>query len=100
MKKKIRLALVGAGGIGKIWAEAIKKTEGVELVVVVDVNLAAAKAIEETFLQCIVTSDWKDVLKDKSVDALLVATPHKFLAPISLAALKAGKMCFARNRAG
>ena len=47
MKKKIRLALIGAGGIGKIWAEAIKKTESVELAVVVDVNLEAAKAIAE-----------------------------------------------------
>jgi len=100
MKKKIRLALIGAGGIGKIWAEAIKKTESVELAVVVDVNIEAAKSIAEGFPECIVTSDWKDVLKDKNVDALLVATPHKFLAPISLAALKAGKHVFCEKPCG
>lgn len=100
MKKNVRLALIGAGGIGKIWAEAIKKTEGIELAVVVDVNIEAAKSIAIGFSDCIVTDDWNDVLKDKNIDALLVATPHKFLAPISYAALKAGKHVFCEKPCG
>jgi predicted dehydrogenase len=100
MKKKTRIALVGAGGIGKIWAEAIKKTKNVELAVVVDVNIDAAKTIAVAFPDCIVTSEWKDVLKDENVDALLVATPHKFLAPIAFAALSAGKHVFSEKPCG
>jgi predicted dehydrogenase len=100
MKKKTRIALVGAGGIGKVWAEAIKNTPSVELAVVVDVNIESAKTIAAAFPECIVTGNWRDVLKDKNIDALLVATPHKFLAPISLAALKAGKHVFCEKPCG
>lgn len=88
-KKSLRLALVGAGGIGKQWAEAIRKTPGIQLTVVVDVNLDGAKEIAATFSDCVVTSDWRDVVRDSSIDAVLVATPHKWLAPISYSALVA-----------
>jgi predicted dehydrogenase len=90
-KKSLRLALVGAGGIGKQWAEAIHKTAGVALAAVVDVNLTGAKEIASSFPDCIVTTDWHDVVGDPSIDAVLVATPHKWLAPISYGALMANK---------
>jgi len=96
----MRLALVGAGGIGKVWAEAIQRTRGVKLWAVADVNIEAAKAIAAGFPDCIVTTDWNDVLRDKNVDAVLVATPHKFLAPISHAALAAGKHVFCEKPCG
>jgi predicted dehydrogenase len=90
-KKTLRLALVGAGGIGKQWAEAIRRTRGIKLAAVVDVNLAGAKEIATTFSDCAATSDWHDVTRDASIDAVLVATPHKWLAPISYGALAAKK---------
>ena len=100
MKKKIHIALIGAGGIGKAWADAVKETKGVELAVVVDVNLESAKAIAASFSECIVTSDWKDAVKDNNIDAFIVATPHKFLAPISFTALTAGKHVFCEKPCG
>jgi len=85
------LALIGAGGIGRQWADAIKKQKGVRLKVVVDVNIKGAEEIASAFPNCIVSSDWRDVARDKNIDAVVVATPHKWLAPISFGMLQAGK---------
>jgi len=37
------------------------------------------------------TSRYEDVLADKNVDAVIIATPHHWHAPIALRALAAGK---------
>jgi predicted dehydrogenase len=89
--KKITLALIGAGGIGKQWADAIKKTNHATLGLIVDVNVQGAKEIAAQFPNCIVSSDWHDAAKNKNIDAAIVATPHKWLAPISYGMLAAKK---------
>lgn len=99
-KRKLRLALIGAGGIGKLWAQAIKEAEGIELRAVVDVSEKSAMEIAGQFPGCTVSSDWHFVMKDKAIDAVLVATPHKWLAPISYAALKAGKHVLSEKPSG
>ena len=38
-----------------------------------------------------VTSVWDDVIDDKEVDTVIVATTHNMLAPITMAAIRAGK---------
>jgi predicted dehydrogenase len=45
----LRIALIGAGGIGKIWAEGVKKTKSVDLAAVVDVREDSAAAIAKDF---------------------------------------------------
>lgn len=96
---KLNIALIGAGGIGKVWAAGLKKTTEVKLVCVADVNIESAKNIAEDF-DAAATSDWKDLLKNKEVEAVIVATPHKWLAPISKAFLAAGKHVLAEKPAG
>lgn len=98
--KKLTLALIGAGGIGKQWADAIRKTKGVELRLVVDVNMKGAEEIAKNFKDCFVSSDWGDAVRSKNIDALLVATPHKWLAPISYAALTAKKHVLSEKPSG
>lgn len=90
-RQPIRLALVGAGGIGKRWGNAIQRVKGIRLLLAVDVNGAAAAAIAKNYLLCDTETDWKAILKRDDIDAVIVATPHAFLSPISLACLKAGK---------
>jgi predicted dehydrogenase len=99
-QKKITLALVGAGGIGRLWAEAIREAKGVRLAVVVDVNERGAAEIAGRFPGCAVETDWKKAAKDKTIDAFLVATPHLWLAPISAGALRAGKHVFCEKPSG
>jgi predicted dehydrogenase len=100
MKKNITLALIGAGGIGTLWAEGIREAKGVNLRLVVDVNEKNAAMIAKLFPGSKTANDWRVAMKDKNIDAVLVATPHKWLAPISYAALKAGKHVFCEKPSG
>ncbi len=99
-KKNINLALIGAGGIGTLWAEALRGTKGIILSAVVDIDEQKALAIAKLFPNCITVKDWKQVMADKSIDAILVATPHKWLAPISFAALSSGKHVLCEKPSG
>src|SRR5260370_235093 len=43
---------------------------------------------------CQAGNDWQKLIEREDVDAIVVATPHKYLAPITTAALNAGKYVF------
>ena len=91
MNKRLRVALIGAGGIGHQWASALSGAKGVALVAVADTDEAKARAIAKDFPGCRALKGWKQIMADGEIDAVLIATPHKWLAPISYAALAAGK---------
>lgn len=97
--KPLNIALIGAGGIGKVWAAAFKKAPEMKLVCVADLDVARAKELAGGF-GAKTCGDWKDVLKDSAIDAVVVATPHNLLAPISAAALSAEKHVLAEKPAG
>ena len=100
VKRKINIALIGAGGIGHLWAKAIKEVKGVVLCMVVDIDEKSALSISQYFPGCIAVKDWRKVLTDNDIDAVLVTTPHKWLAPISFAALSAGKHVLCEKPSG
>lgn len=100
MNKKISLALVGAGGIGKIWAEGIREAGNIDLKIIIDVNEENAKEIAKNFPGARIAKDVAEALKDSGIEAVLVATPHKWLAPISYVALDAGKHVFCEKPSG
>ncbi|MFZ2202570.1 MAG: Gfo/Idh/MocA family oxidoreductase [Microgenomates group bacterium] len=89
--KKLNIVLVGAGGMGKRWARVVGQIKSATLVAVVDKDLAKAETLARQVPNCRAFARWQNVIADQSVSALIVATPHKFLAPISIAALKNGK---------
>lgn len=91
MTGKLNIVLIGAGNIGRRWARAIGMNDRVVLRAVVDVDLAKARALAQASGNCDALSDWRDVLTDDRASAVIVATPHNLLAPISLAFVKAGK---------
>ncbi len=89
--KKITLALIGAGGIGSVWVEAIKTIRSVSLVAVVDADLARVQKIAKQFPACRVYRNVESIVHDKTITMAIVATPHFLLAPISFQLLAAGK---------
>lgn len=90
MGKSIRIGIVGAGLIGTKRADAIRNTERGTLVAFADVDRARAKALGEKY-GVESAGEWKKFVTRKDLDAIVVAVPNVFAAPIVLAALKAGK---------
>jgi len=101
--QKLRVGVVGAGRMGRIRSLSAKAHPQSELVEVVDTVAEHARSLAaET--GCQAGTDWEKLLERKDIDAIVVATPHKYLAPITTAALNAGKSVFcekpgARNAA-
>ena len=90
---RLRVALIGAGGRGVHDAGLFKKIPNVELAYVCDVDperrAAAAKTLELTADALV--HDLRRVLDDKTVDAVIVATPDHWHSPASILACDAGK---------
>lgn len=100
MSTKIGLALVGAGGIGQVWATAIKAVSGIELRAVVDINQTRAQKICDQFSNCHAHDRVAAILFDQKIQVVLVATPHNLLAPLSHQFLAAGKNVLSEKPGG
>jgi len=87
--RKVRLAVVGAGGMGSGHCQAVQSIEEIELSAVADINPARAKEIGEKFgVPCF--TNHRDLLKAKLADAVVVATPHYFHPLVAIDAFRAG----------
>ena len=92
---RINLASIGVGGRGTgvmKWAiETGQKNQPAQLNVVCDVyrkRLTNAQTISKAEFS---TLDYREVLIRKDVDAVIIATPDHWHAPIAIAAMNAGK---------
>lgn len=90
---KVRVALIGCGGRGNHDARLFTAIPNVELAYACDPDAgrlaATAKALNLSSDRAV--SDLRRVLDDKSVDAVLVATPDHWHSPASILACEAGK---------
>lgn len=91
-KRSIGICLIGAGRAGMIHAKNFKsKVSNAKMVAVVDtVEETAKKAAKELEVSAFYL-DYKKALNDKSVDAVIVASPTKYHRDIVVDAAKAGK---------
>ncbi len=98
MKHKIRVGIIGCGGIanGAHMPAYAKLPDIVEMVAFCDIIPEKAKKGAEQFgvSGAKVFTDYQEMLEMKDLDAVSVCTPNKFHAPIAIAALKAGKHVF------
>ncbi|MBN1272851.1 MAG: Gfo/Idh/MocA family oxidoreductase [Candidatus Aminicenantes bacterium] len=81
------IGIVGAGFAGKKRASVLVKFKNCPLVVTADIDKSAACDLAEEFGGR-AEKDWKKVVRDPDVHAVIVATYNKFLAPISIAAIE------------
>lgn len=86
----MNIGIIGAGLIGHKRAQASLKFKGDSIISVVDVNEERAKNLAE-ILNCSYFTDVEKIIKDPKIDAVIVSTINKYLAPISLAALQERK---------
>ncbi|MEI6788097.1 MAG: Gfo/Idh/MocA family oxidoreductase [bacterium] len=87
--KKVRLGLIGAGGMGNAHLGNLPKIKNVELTAVCDIVKEKAVQTAATH-KCASFVDHKELLKAKMCDAVLIATPHYGHTTIGIDALKAG----------
>lgn len=96
--KKLKVAIIGCGGIanGK-HMPSLSKLNTVELVAFCDIVEEKAKEAAKKYgmenAKCY--TDYKELLKDETIDIVHVCTPNKSHSFITIAALEAGKhvMC-------
>src|SRR5262245_14498434 len=91
-KKKVRVAVVGAGAVAQVnHIPAYVRTEGVEIHAVCDIDLEKAKRVAQRFGIPEATDSHEQLFRSNSFDAVDICVPNHLHAPISVAALNAGK---------
>jgi predicted dehydrogenase len=89
---RIRIALLGAGGMGQGDTETALKVPGVELVAAADVYDGRFEECRGKFGKDVqLTRDYREILDRKDVDAVIVASPDHWHARMTIDALEKGK---------
>jgi predicted dehydrogenase len=89
----IKVGIIGAGGMTRHHVEGFRNA-GAEVLQVADVSLKAAKTAAKLLQIPHAARKVPDLIADRSIDAVSVIVPNKFHAPLSIAALEAGKHVF------
>ncbi len=92
--RNIGVGIVGygpLGGMGYHHGLGVTRTEGIELVAVVDPNVERRKAAETDFPGVRAYASVSDLVNDEDVEVALVATPPAHHVTLTLALLRAGK---------
>ncbi len=91
----IRVGVIGAGRIGKIHAGNLAtRIPGVEVVAIADPNVDAAKELAEKLHVSAYYEDYRKVLEDKSIEAVLICSSTDTHARFMTEAAEAGKHIF------
>lgn len=93
MAKKLKIGLIGSGGIavGCHMPGYASIPEQCEMVAVCDIAKESAEAAAKKFGIPKVTTDYRDILADPEIDAVSVTTPNAFHKQPTIDALRAGK---------
>jgi predicted dehydrogenase len=89
---RVNVALIGCGGRGRLLADLLRRVPNVDLIAACDVYEPHATAAKlRAGPRCRSYGDFRRLLEQKDVDAVLVATPDHWHAAISVLACQAGK---------
>src|SRR5438309_6269872 len=88
---RVRVGVIGVGQIGKSHVEGYSKIEGVEIAAVADVNEAEAARVAAQYGIPAVYPDFRKLLEREDIQAVDVCLHNNFHAPVTIAALDAGK---------
>lgn len=92
----LKIGIIGAGRIGKVHSESIQRyVKNAEVYAIADpyMNDATREWAKEMGIYNVYT-DYKKILDDKAIDAVIIASSTDTHSPISIEAIKAGKHIF------
>lgn len=87
----LKVGIIGAGAIADCHLEAYIKNPYAQVVAIADINVERAKQKAEKYNVPMYCADYKEILEDKSIDAVSIVTPTFTHSNIAIEALKAGK---------
>lgn len=87
---KIRVGIVGLGGMGSRWTHIARSHKDSTLIGVTDVDIKKMKYAAKE-LRCKTYENWNKLVLDNHIDAVVIATPHVYLTQIAQSALIRGK---------
>lgn len=91
MAETIKVGIIGVGQIGKYHVAGYAKMPDVEIVAVADVNTAEAERVAARHEIAHTFGDFRELLRMDEVQAVDVCLHNNLHAPVSIAALEAGK---------
>ncbi len=100
----LHVAMIGVGGRGSFLMNQVFGHQAARITAVCDVNeqhlaRAADAVASRQGKKPATVRDFRRVLDDKSIDAVFVATPHHWHAPIAMRALDSGKHVYCEKPA-
>jgi predicted dehydrogenase len=87
----VSVGIVGLGYWGPNWLRNFASTEGCELTWGCDLSASRIQKFSRQYPAVRFTKNFEDLLNDKSLDAIVIATPTDSHFPLAKAALEAGK---------
>ncbi|WP_334167778.1 Gfo/Idh/MocA family oxidoreductase [Phocaeicola paurosaccharolyticus] len=99
-KEKCRLAIIGPGSRGRFLMSFLVKNPKVDIVALCDIYQPSIEKALELVPKAKVYKDYREVLADKTIDAVLIATPLDTHCRIALDAFDSGKDVFCEKTIG
>lgn len=87
----LRFGIIGAGNIANVHMNILKQIPNVEIVAVTDTYLPLAQSRAQEYEIATVHASPDALIQDDSLDAIIIAVPNQWHAPLAIAALEAGK---------
>ena len=88
---KIRFGVISASGMAELHMSAIAANKAAELIAICDIDAEKAKTVAEKFSVDHWYTDYREMLTNPDIDAVVVCTPDTLHMEMSVAALHAGK---------
>jgi predicted dehydrogenase len=89
--KPIKTAIIGLGFVGRVHLDSVLRLEHVAVGALVQTRFDAAKRLAEAFGIPVAETDYRNILRDPSIDVLHLCTPNAQHFAMAKAALEAGK---------
>ncbi|RKF20677.1 gfo/Idh/MocA family oxidoreductase [Altericroceibacterium spongiae] len=87
----MKIALAGGGAFGEKHLDGLQKIDGVEVVSLVGRTLDKTQEMADKYGVPNATTDYEEMLKDDSIDAVILCTPTQMHADQAIKAMDAGK---------
>lgn len=89
--KKLNIAVIGCSGMGKRHMEGVKAKEGACLYAICDTAPEQLESAKNEMGDVIAVSDYKELVNDPNLDAVVIVTPDQVHLEMTVAFLRAGK---------